>query len=234
LKIDIRRYHPHFEPKSIIMSYEVPKNLTLLEALEHIKEKIDQTLTFSKGCRSGICGSCAVRVNEKEVLACEYKIKDNDLVEPLSVLDVIRDLVVDIKPALKTLKRAKTYLTKQGKADMSEEDEKLTEKQSDCILCTSCYSSCPVYETNRDFLGPFALTRSYRYLLDKREANKKEKIDAIVQNGIWDCTLCGNCTQVCPQGIDPKTDIVMLQSWAVKFGYQNPNLSSFGSFGLDF
>ncbi len=234
MKIEIRRYHPHFEPKYIFMSYEIPEGLTLLEALEHIKSKLDSTLTFSKGCRSGVCGSCAVRVNEKEVLACEYRVKDGDKIEALKASEVVRDLIVDMKKPLETLKRAKTYLSEQNIVFMNEEDEKMTKKQSDCILCSSCYSSCPVFETNPDFLGPFALTRNYRYVVDKRETKKKEKIEAILQNGIWDCTLCGNCTEVCPQGIDPKTDIMMLQSWAAKFGYQNPNIANFGSFGLDF
>lgn len=234
MKITVKRFHPHFEPKSIEMSYEIPDGLTLLEALEYIKEKIDKTLTFSKGCRSGVCGSCAVRVNEKEVLACEYKIKDGDKIEPLKYIEPIRDLVVDIKKPLNTLKRAKTYLSKPKEASLNEEDEKLIQKQSDCILCSSCYSSCPVFETNEEFLGPFALSRSYRYIADKREENKKEKIEAVVKDGIFDCTLCGNCTLVCPQGIDPKSDILMLQSKALQYGFQNPKLSNFGSFGLDF
>jgi len=232
LKIDIKRFQPGFKPK--IVTYEVEKKETLLEILEDIKTKKDPSLTFSKGCRSGVCGSCALKVNSKEVLACEYKPKDKDFVEPLSFLEVIRDLVVDMNSSLKKLKKAKAYLSKPSLKKMNEKEEKLIEKQSDCILCNSCYSSCPVLETNKDFLGPFVLTRNYRYLIDLREENKKEKIEAVLQNGIFDCTLCGNCTEVCPQGIDPKTDIMMLQSQALKFGYQNPNLNSFGSFGLDF
>ena len=234
MKITIKRYHPHFKPQYKDFTYEIPQNLTLLEALEYIKESIDNTLTFSKGCRSGVCGSCAVRVNEKELLACEYKIEDGDKIEALNFIEPIRDLVVDIKKPLKTLKIAKTYLSKPNEISMNEKDEKLIRKQSDCILCAACYSSCPVFETNSNFLGPFALSRSYRYIADKREENKKEKIEAVISNGIFDCTLCGNCTVVCPQGIDPKRDILMIQSEALKYGYQNPNLSNFGSFGLDF
>ena len=234
MKISIKRHHPHFEPKTKIFSYDAKEGKTLLEILEDIKSKIDPTLTFSIGCRSGVCGSCAVKVNGKEVLACEYKPKENDFIEPLSVMSVIRDLIIDTKEANRSLKRAKAFLSKPVKKEMNEEDEKKIERQSDCILCASCYSSCPVFETNKDFLGPFALTRAYRYLIDIREEDKKSKVDAVVQNGIYDCTLCGNCTEVCPQGIDPKTDIMMLQSWAAKYGYTNPNISSFGSFGLDF
>ncbi len=233
MKVKIRRYHPHFAPPAITMEYEIPDGVTLLEALAYIKKKRDRTLTFSFMCRSGVCGSCAVRVNGKEQLACAYRVQDGDLIEPLSAVACIRDLVVDLASSLETLQRARCYPL-QMHAGMSEEQEKLIERQSDCILCHSCYSSCPVYESNGEFLGPFALTRAYRYVADSREEAKKEHIDAVVNSGIWDCTLCGNCTEVCPQGIDPKNDIVMLQSWASRFGYSNPNLASFGSFGLEF
>ena len=233
MRLKIKRYHPHFEPPLIVMEYEVEKKETLLEALQDIKKK-DRSLTFSFMCRSGICGSCAVRVNGKEVLACAYEPKDGDLVEPLSQMKVVRDLVVDMRLAFDTLKRAKAFMLLPQTKKINEDAIKLIEKESDCILCTSCYSSCPVYETNASFLGPFALARSYRYVADSKEEAKKEHIDAIVENGIWDCTLCGNCTQVCPQNIDPKRDILNLQSYATQFGYQNPNLANFGSFGLDF
>ena len=233
MKIKVRRYHPHFEPPSIDLEYEIPEDTTLLEALEYIKKVKDRTLTFLHSCRSGVCGSCAMRVNGKEQLACEYKPNDGDYVEPLNSMDVVRDLVVDKEKSLQTLQKALDYPLQMHEG-MSEEEEKLIERQSDCILCSSCYSSCPVYETNEAFLGPFALTRAYRYVADSREANKKAHIDAVVHHGIWDCTLCGNCSEVCPQGIDPKGDIVLLQSWAAKFGYSNPNMANFGSFGLEF
>ncbi|BAF69128.1 succinate dehydrogenase/fumarate reductase iron-sulfur subunit [Nitratiruptor sp. SB155-2] len=234
MKIKVRRYHPQFEPPSIDMEYEIPPQLTLLESLEYIKKEKDRTLTFSSMCRSGVCGSCAMRVNGKEVLACEYRVQEGDFVEPLQNSEVLRDLVVDGQKALETLKNAKAYPLSMQEKQLQESDIEQFEKQSDCILCQSCYSSCPVYETNDSFLGPFALTRAYRYVIDAREEEKKEHIDAVVRNGIWDCTLCGNCTIVCPQGIDPKNDILMLQSWAARFGHTNPNMGSFGSFGLEF
>ncbi len=232
MKIRIRRYHPSFEPKVKLFEYE-GEGSTLLEMLENIKTK-DRTLTFNKGCRSGICGCCAVKVNGKEVLACTYEPKENDLVEPLSFSENIRDLVCSASHIETLLKRARAFLEKPSNKKQDEENEKTIRKQTECILCSSCHSSCPVYEVNKNFLGPFALTRSYRYVADIREEEKREKIEAVLKDGIWDCTLCGNCTEVCPQGIDPKNDILMLQGYAGRFGFQNPNLSSFGSFGLDF
>ncbi|MDD5400539.1 MAG: 2Fe-2S iron-sulfur cluster-binding protein [Sulfurimonas sp.] len=222
MKIDIERER--------VVCYELKtKNQTLLEALNDIKTTQDASLAYSSGCRSGVCGSCAVRVNGREVLACSYHIQDGDLVEPLNNAPVIRDLVVDMDRAYSFNAKAKAW--QSGIVDdvlLSHEDEKLNEVQSDCILCGSCYSACPVYAQNSEFLGPFSLTRVWRYVSDKREQNKKEKIDNIQTNGVWDCTLCNACTLVCPQGISSKADIEKLRARSAMFGYIDPNFASFG------
>ncbi len=233
MKIKVQRYckHRQLEPSTIV-EYDIPlNNPTLLEALSFIKTNIDQTITFSSGCRSEVCGSCAMRVNGKEVLSCGYKLKDGDIITPLNNLPLIKDLVVESDVSFMTLVKTRAFLEKNRVVKQTKEDEKLIERQSDCILCNSCFSSCPVLEVNKDFLGPFALTRVLRYVNDKRCSDEKSKIDLIQQNGIWDCTLCGNCTEVCPQNIDPKMDIMNLRSKSAKYGYMDPNFGSFGDFG---
>ena len=223
-----------------IQEYEIEARVsTLLETLTYIKTNIDSTLTFRSGCRSEVCGSCAVVVNSREKLACGYKIEDGDLVEPLRRVEVIRDLVVDIDRPTQTLKKSLSYLSKNSGEKPSIEDEKRVEVQSNCILCGSCYSSCPVLDVDREFLGPFALTRVLRYVNDLREEDKKTKIDAVQQKGVWDCTLCGECSIVCPQEIDPKNDITLLRSKSVQFGYTDPTFAtmdnfSFGGFNPNF
>lgn len=219
-----------------IIEYDVPLDgVTLLETLGYIKEKIDSTLAYSLGCRSSVCGSCAVRVNETEVLACAYKPKDGDLVEPLRNMPVLRDLAVDMDKALAFNKIAKAWgLPKTETVNVSEEDAKRNELQSDCILCSACFSACPVYATNEDFLGPFSLTRSLRYVNDVRQKDIMPIIDAIQTNGIYDCTLCNECVPVCPQGIAPKQDIEMLRNKSGVMGYLNPSFSSGFDDGLSF
>ena len=219
--------------------YTLPdKEMTLLDALVYIKNHIDATLTFSAGCRASVCGTCAVRVNGKEVLACAYKVKEDDRVEPLQYHPVLRDLKVDKHPAQQTLKRSTAWLHNYHETSLTHQDEKQSETQTDCILCDACYSACPVYALKPDFLGPFALTRAYRYSIDKRETGVKNIIDTVQTNGIWDCILCGECTAVCPKGIDPKMDIMMLRSSAIQFGYTDPSFAtqSFGTpdFGSGF
>jgi len=212
--------------------YTLPAGeIPLLNALTYIKETQDATLTFSAGCRASVCGTCAVRVNGKEELSCAYKVKPGDVIEPLQYHPVLRDLKVDKTHAKQTLRTATSWLHAPQKALQTDKDEKFTEKQTDCILCDSCYSACPVYAVNPDFLGPFALTRAYRYAMDKREGNPKGIIENIQSNGVWDCTLCGECTTVCPKGIDPKMDITMLRGESLKHGHTDPSFTtqSFGT-----
>ena len=235
ITIAIRRYHANRKPSEIVQEWSIEEGQTLLEALQAIKSDKDPTMTFRSGCRSGVCGSCAVRVNGREELACVYKPKEGDLIEPLRFAPVIKDLVVDQAEAFKTLSRARAWLERYDEeAVVTPDEEKRTTVQSDCILCHSCYSACPVLESDGAFLGPFALSRDWRYVADPREADAKSKIDAIQTQGIWDCTLCGECTAVCPQGIDPKNDILMLRTKSTQMGYMDPNMGDFGSFGLDF
>jgi len=219
-----------------LVEYEITnQDKTLLEVLNNIKTKQDNSLAYSSGCRSSVCGSCAVRVNGREVLACSYHAKDGDIVEPLRNSEVLRDLVVNMDKALEFNKKAKAYQSKSSlHVELTQDNEKINEVQSDCILCSSCYSACPVYAVNEEFLGPFSLTRVWRYVSDKREENAKDKIDTIQTNGVWDCTLCNECTVVCPQGISSKADIEKLRMKSSMHGYSDPNMGNFGGFGTSF
>jgi fumarate reductase iron-sulfur subunit len=215
------------------VSYDVPlEDATLLELLAFIKKDLDHTLAYSSGCRSSVCGSCSMRVNELEVLACAHKVADGDKIEPLKNTKVIRDLVVDMDKAYAFNAKAKASLSlKSGDITLNHEDEKINEVQSDCILCGSCYSACPVYAVNEEFLGPFALTRVWKYVSDKREDEVQVKVTDIQSNGIWDCTLCNACTLVCPQNISSKADIEKLRMKSAQYGFMDPNFASFSGFG---
>ena len=222
MKIQIQR--------ETLIEYEVDlENTTLLNVLNEIKTSQDNSLTYSSGCRSSVCGSCSMRANGTEVLACSYKVQDGDIIEPLKNVPVIRDLVVDMDRALSFNAKAKAWLGSLASGvSVSADNVKMNELQSDCILCGSCYSACPVYAVNEDFLGPFSLTRVWKYMGDVREEDPKEKIDVIQNNGVWACTLCNECTVVCPQDISSKADIEKLRARSVMAGHSDPSFASGG------
>jgi len=198
----------------------------LLSNLFQIKEKINRTLSFRSGCKSGVCGSCAVRVNGVEKLACKTTIKEGDIIEPLNYSIVIKDLIIDKKNQNDFLIKTKAYLEKKTNTLITQEDEKKIDTESNCILCNSCLSACPVYSINEKFLAPYALLRNFRYVEDAKEGEIQTKLEAIQTNGIWDCTLCGNCNMVCPSIINIKGSIENLRNKSAQFGYNNPNMNS--------
>ncbi|MDD3007415.1 MAG: 2Fe-2S iron-sulfur cluster-binding protein [Arcobacter sp.] len=230
MKINIRRFNKELSNESTITKYEV-NNTNLLKALIEIKEEFDSSLSFRCGCKSGVCGSCAVKVNGVERLACKVFIKENDLIEPLRNLEVIKDLVVNVSHETFLINKTKSYINKNSNKEIKQENIEKIDLQSNCILCNSCFSSCPVYDVKDSFIGPFALSRALRYVNDEKLESNEEIISSIQTDGIWDCTLCSACTLVCPQGIDPKADIMQLQNISVQKGYTNPN---FQNFSFDF
>ena len=230
--INIKRFNKEKSPQESIDTFEV-ENTNLLKALIEIKTKKDNSLTFRCGCKSGVCGSCAIRVNGVEKLACKTNISQNDLIEALKNSNILKDLVVNVSHETLLSEKTKSYISKIEEFNISQKDIKNIDLQSNCILCNSCYSSCPVYDVNKEFLGPFALTRALRYVNDKKNAHSLDIVDSIQSNGIWDCTLCSACTLVCPQGIDPKADIMQLQNISVQNGYSNPYAQTM-DFGMNF
>ena len=232
MKINIKRFSKDKSFENKVYQYDIKED-NLLKALYEIKINIDSTLTFRCGCKSGVCGSCAIKVNGVEKLACKTRIKDSDLIEPINNSTIIKDLVADVSHETFLIKKTKSFIEENQVVNISQKDIKIIDLQSNCILCNSCYSSCPVYDLNKEFLGPFALTRALRYVNDKKNAHSLDIVDSIQSNGIWDCTLCSACTLVCPQGIDPKADIMQLQNISVQNGYSNPYTQTM-DFGMDF
>ena len=206
----------------------------LLDILNSIKKVQNHSLSFKHGCKSGICGSCSMRVNGVEKLACITSIKDKDIVLPLNNLEIIKDLVVNSSNIKNKLLQSKSQIDTFINTNISQNDVDKIDIHSNCILCNSCFSSCPVFEVNKDFIGPFALTRAYRYINDKKESSILTKLDAVQTSGIWDCTLCGACDLVCPSNIPIKNDIIALQNLSVQNGYENPAFATDAGFDMGF
>jgi succinate dehydrogenase / fumarate reductase iron-sulfur subunit len=216
---------------------EVEDSLTVLELLMHIKDKIDPTLTFRAFCRSAICGSCAMIINGRAGLACKIQAKDkikNGVIriEPLQHLPVVRDLVVDQEPAFDKFKKIKPYLVPDKKVVpdnnkveslVSPEDFAKYDKQTDCILCMACYGQCNALEGDAKYLGPFQLTKVFRFIMDTRDGlDVKERIQLAEDHGIWECVQCQMCLAACPKGIKPGEDILELRRIAKDIGEETP------------
>ncbi|RLA03247.1 MAG: fumarate reductase iron-sulfur subunit, partial [Gammaproteobacteria bacterium] len=98
--------------------------------------------------------------------------------------------------------------TEQGTYVQSPEQLKDFQQYSQCINCLLCYSACPQVAMDDDFVGPAALALAHRYNLDSRDQGRSAREDVVASNdGVWECSFVGECSEVCPKGVDPAAAI---------------------------
>jgi len=180
----------------------------VLDALIHIKNNIDKTLSFRRSCREGICGSCAMNINGKNTLACLKPMEENISIYPLPHMPVIRDLVTDLSTFYEQYKSIKPWLQNPNKGKelyQSQSDRKKLDGMYECILCACCSTSCPSYWWNGDkYLGPAVLMQAYRWVQDSRDQNTKERMEFLDDAmKLYRCKTIMNCSNTCPKGLNP-------------------------------
>ena len=88
--------------------------MSLLDALQYIKDHLDSTLSFRWSCRMAICGSCGMMVNGVPKLGCKAFLRDylpgKMTIEPLNNFPIERDLVVDMSDFIEKLESIKPYI----------------------------------------------------------------------------------------------------------------------------
>src|SRR5512145_2801856 len=115
MKFSIYRYDPDKDAKPYMQAYDVelePTDKMLLDALVRIKVH-DDTLSFRRSCREGVCGSDAININGKNGLACITKVadlKEPVQLRPLPGMPIIRDLIVDMTQFFRQYHSVKPYL----------------------------------------------------------------------------------------------------------------------------
>lgn len=203
-------------------SYEIEVTgpvATVLDALFTIQEQLDPTLAFRYSCRNWMCGSCGVVINGREGLACHTRLTDLRghavTIEPLRHLPVIRDLVVDFRPFFAQFDHVASAFA--GRDTASEPPSPMATREIDrhleCITCGLCYSACPMVGRPPGFVGPAALNRAYTLQLDPRDQRRAARARVVQsEHGVWRCHAVGECTRVCPKGLDPREAIQRLKT----------------------
>jgi len=217
ITLQVARYRPEEQSAPTFQEYEVPvqKDWVILDALNHVKDRIDGSLSFRWSCRMGVCGSCGMTVNGVPKLTCATFLTDYApgpvRVEPLRNFPVIRDLIVDLGDFMRKLVSVKPWLIRNEERPLSEGEYRQSPAELDaykqfsmCINCMLCYSACPIYGLDPKFVGPAALALAQRYNLDSRDQGGPERMEELsTHEGVWGCTFVGECTKVCPKNVDP-------------------------------
>ncbi len=203
--------------------------MTVLDALLYIQDYIDGTLSFRYSCRGAICGSCSLSMNGFLNLACRshlINLGPKITIEPLPNMDIIKDLTVDMDPFWKSYDKIQPYLQEALGVKSPEKEWLVSVKERkrmdafvNCILCATCYGACPVFKRSetKDYLGPAALTKLYRFALDSRDHRPGKVLDMINNaQGVWGCDTVHRCVEYCPRDVGPTYAIVGLRRELVK------------------
>jgi succinate dehydrogenase / fumarate reductase, iron-sulfur subunit len=195
--------------------------LTILAVLNRIRDEIDGTLSFRSSCRSAVCGSCAMVINGRIDLACRTQAAsfgtDRIILEPLPNMEIIKDLVVDMTPFWTMYEKVRPWLTRSGtdpekEVRQSEKDRAKIDQFVNCILCACCYGACPVISRDPNYLGPAALAKLERFVVDSRDERSSSALDEVDnEQGVWGCDTVLKCIEACPKDVRPTDAIIDLR-----------------------
>ncbi len=219
-RFEIYRYDPDKDQRPYMqtLSVELDEHDTMvLDAITRIKYHIDDTLSYRRSCREGVCGSDAMNINGKNRLACVTNLNELEepiVLRPLPGLPVVRDLIVDMTQFWKQYHSIKPYLVNNSIPPEKERLQTPEEREHlnglyECILCACCSTACPSYWWNPDkFVGPAGLLQAYRFIADSRDEAMGERLynlrDAY---RLFRCRTIMNCTDVCPKNLSPAAAI---------------------------
>lgn len=217
MRFSIYRFNPEKDDKPFMQDFDLDVEKhnchMVLDALMAIKNSVDDTLTFRRSCREGVCGSDGMNINGKNYLACTThlsQLKEPIVIRPLPGLPVVRDLVVDMTQFYQQYEKIKPYLQNNEPVPARErlqspEDRAKLEGLYECILCACCSSSCPSYWWNPDkYVGPAGLLQAYRFINDTRDTATEDRLAELTDPfSVFRCRGIMNCVDVCPKGLNP-------------------------------
>ncbi len=210
----------------------VPDAANVLDAMEQAWDKHDRDLMFRHACHHASCGTCAVRINGAEKLPCIAPVSDYVggnrpiTIEPLRNFPLVGDLVVDMASFFGKQEQSELVITRPADATL---DGKRVEhiagldpisaptvafnQFEDCIECGICLSACPTMAADYKFFGPAGLA-GIKHELDKTDdlAQRTRLLNlADDEQGVWRCHSAWECTEACPQQVNPAEAIMDLR-----------------------
>jgi fumarate reductase iron-sulfur subunit len=215
LRFEIFRYNPEDQESTPhIQSFELDETpyMSLFLALNQIREKQDPSLQFDFTCRSAICGSCAMMVNGRPLLACRTLTEDlPELIRlhPLPAFALIGDLSVDTGTWFSAMnERVGAWIHEKQSFDPDALEEPMIDALAQaiyegdrCIECGCCVAGCGIANMKPEFYGAAGLNRIARFMIDPRD--KREACDwfeVVSSNeGVFGCVGLMACHDICPK-----------------------------------
>ena len=214
ITLKLFRYNPEMDKKPYYDTFKLEAEPTdrVLDLMEKVKGYEDGTLSFRRSCAHGVCGSCAMRINGQNMLACKTLVQDlktNKItVEPILGLPVLKDMIVDMEPFFINYKSVMPYFVNNSPEPSQERLQSIEEQErfddtAKCILCGACTTSCPSFWSNDEYVGPAAIVNAHRFIFDSRDEGAAERLQILNdQFGVYRCRTIFNCTVACPREIE--------------------------------
>lgn len=216
MKFSIYRYNPETDNQAYYQDYIVEigvHDTKLLNVLVKIKDLYDDSVSFRRSCREGVCGSDAININGRNGLACltDLKgLKEPVVLRPIPSLPVIRDLIVDMTQFFNQYHAIRPFVIDDRPMPSRERLQSPMERDVlngaiECVLCACCSTACPSFWWNPDkFLGPAALLHAYRFIADTRDQAANTRLDELNDPyKLFRCHTIMNCVDVCPKHLNP-------------------------------
>ena len=231
MQVSVYRYDPDEDAAPYMQDFDIElpagKDLMVLDVLALLKER-DETVSYRRSCREGVCGSDGVSMNGKNGLACITPVSEvakggKLTIKPLPGLPVIRDLIVDMEQFYAQYRKIEPYLINNEVPPTRERLQSPAEREKldglyECILCACCSTACPSFWWNPDkFIGPAGLLQAYRFLADSRDTATEERLANLDDPfSVFRCRGIMNCVNVCPKGLNPTRAIGHIRNMLLK------------------
>ena len=239
--LKIRRYDPESGQPAYWQEFgvDLPPERSVLDGILQARNDEDGSLAIRCSCQAAICGSCGVKINGNSALACNTKLSDAAerapdgaiVVEPMGNMPVLKDLIVDMDAVhWKKVQRVVPWLIPEGdppeREYLVDAEAMIDVTQSmACIHCGACVSACLSLEVDPEFIGPAALAKAYRFVGDPRDSETEARLGDLAEDphGMYDCTHCFACIEVCPKGVAPMSQIMRLRRRAEDYEIKDRN-----------
>ncbi len=223
----VRRFDPDRDATPHWEEYRIPyaPGMTVLDGLWLVKELHAPGLAWRSSCRMGVCGSCGMLINGSPRLGCNTQISELETtavaVGPLPNFNIIKDLVPDLAPMISTHRDLSPFILRDDHEEMEKPSGEFWQSPEElehylqfsyCIKCGCCMAACPTYATDPVYSGPMPLAQAHRYNSDSRDNGFAQRREVLAgERGPWRCHFAGECSRVCPKGVDPAKAIQLMK-----------------------
>ena len=237
ITLQIFRYKPQASPRYDTFTVEVVETAHVIDAIDAVWAVHDRSLTFRRACHHSSCGSCALLINGVEKLPCITRVTEvwdgrtPVRLDPLRNFPIVSDLVVDVSAFFQRMSAANLEITRDAepslpltvedfaiagvppKAVQIPENLSRFNRFENCIECGICMSACPTMAADQKFLGPAGLAAIYRARQKTDEPRTAAHLLGLAdgEHGVWRCHSAFECTEACPQAVDPAGKIMALR-----------------------